>query len=48
MIGDSMAADVLGAEASGIPAILVRRHNPQAARYSAGLKGIERIVTDTH
>lgn len=37
MIGDSYRADVRGAEAAGIPAILVRRSHPEAARFAAKL-----------
>ena len=39
MVGDSMGADVTGAEAAGIPAVLVRRPHPGASRYSEGLLG---------
>lgn len=34
MIGDSYRADVCGAEAAGIPAILVRRRHPEAMRFA--------------
>ena len=47
MIGDSMQADVLGAEALGIKAILVRKPDPRAARYCQDLAGIVRIVNGT-
>ncbi|MGI4792139.1 MAG: HAD family hydrolase [Janthinobacterium lividum] len=40
MIGDSLAADVRGAEAVGIPAILVRQYRPEAARFCADLAGV--------
>ncbi len=47
MIGDSLAADVQGAEAVGLPAILARRHHPQArhccetlCEVSAHLSGV--------
>lgn len=35
MIGDNMGADVTGAEATGIPAVLVRRPHPGAAPVTA-------------
>jgi putative hydrolase of the HAD superfamily len=41
MIGDNIGADVLGAEALGIPAVLVRRPDPRAARYADSLAGVE-------
>ena len=44
MIGDSMQADVLGAEAQGIEAILVRKPDPRAARYTDGLGGVADLV----
>lgn len=44
MIGDSMRADVAGAEAAGMPAILVRRHHPDAERYCEDLRGVFSIV----
>ncbi|MGC9349858.1 MAG: HAD family hydrolase [Anaerolineae bacterium] len=37
MIGDSYRADVRGAEDAGIPAILVRRHHPDARYYAQTL-----------
>jgi putative hydrolase of the HAD superfamily len=37
MVGDSTTADILGAEAVGIPAILVRREDPAAARQAPDL-----------
>jgi len=37
MIGDSYRADVQGAEAAGIPAILVRRYHPDAPRFAETL-----------
>jgi putative hydrolase of the HAD superfamily len=46
MVGDNVVADVLGAEALGIPAVLVRRPDPRAARYSDSLAGVERFLTD--
>ena len=47
MIGDSLEADVRGAESLGIKAILVRKPDPQATRYSEDLAGIARIVNST-
>jgi len=44
MIGDSMEADVRGAESVGIKAILGRRPHAQAARYTDTLGGIAAIV----
>lgn len=44
MIGDNVVADVLGAEAVGIPAVLVRRPDPRAARYADSLAGVEPFV----
>jgi putative hydrolase of the HAD superfamily len=44
MIGDNMEVDVLGAEACGIRSILVRRPDPRAARYSAGLAGVDALL----
>ena len=46
MVGDNIAADVLGAEALGIPAVLVRRPDPRAERYADSLAGVERFLTD--
>jgi putative hydrolase of the HAD superfamily len=40
MIGDNVVADVLGAEAAGIPAILVRRPDTRARRYCDSLSGV--------
>jgi putative hydrolase of the HAD superfamily len=37
MIGDRYDADIEGAEAVGIPAILVRGHDPRAARHAVDL-----------
>jgi putative hydrolase of the HAD superfamily len=44
MVGDNVVADVLGAEAVGIPAVLVRRTDPRAARYADSLAGVERFL----
>jgi putative hydrolase of the HAD superfamily len=46
MIGDNVVADVLGAEALGIPAVLVRRPDPRAARYADSLAGVERFLEE--
>lgn len=45
MIGDSYAADVAGAEAACIPAILVRRPHPGAQRYAKDLSGVPPLLT---
>ena len=47
MVGDSVRADVIGAEAAGIPAVLVRRPHPDATRYTRSLSGIPAIVEDS-
>jgi putative hydrolase of the HAD superfamily len=44
MVGDNVVADVLGAEAVGIPAVLVRRPDPRAARYADSLAGVEALL----
>jgi putative hydrolase of the HAD superfamily len=46
MIGDNVVADVLGAEALGIPAVLVRRPDPRAARYADSLAGVEDFLSE--
>ena len=46
MVGDNVGADVLGAEAVGLPAVLVRRPDPRAARYADSLDGVERFLED--
>ena len=46
MIGDNVLADVLGAEAVGIPAVLVRRPDPRAARYADSLVDVETFLTE--
>jgi putative hydrolase of the HAD superfamily len=46
MVGDNVVADVLGAEAVGIPAVLVRRPDPRAARYAESLAGVERFLSE--
>ncbi len=40
MVGDNVVADVLGAEAVGLPAVLVRRPDRRAARYADSLHGV--------
>ncbi|HZT83984.1 MAG TPA: HAD family hydrolase [Gaiellaceae bacterium] len=44
MVGDNVVADVLGAEAVGLPAVLVRRPDPRAARYADSLGGVEALL----
>jgi putative hydrolase of the HAD superfamily len=44
MVGDSYAADVLGAESIGIPAILTRRHHPSASRYVPDLTSLPSML----
>ncbi len=44
MVGDNAQADVAGAEAAGIPAILVRRRAEGAERYCEDLRGVPGIV----
>ena len=46
MVGDNVKADVIGAEAAGIRAVLVRRPHPDAARYSEDLLGVPAIIED--
>jgi putative hydrolase of the HAD superfamily len=46
MVGDNVVADVLGAEALGLPAVLVRRPDPRAARYADSLEEVERFVEE--
>jgi putative hydrolase of the HAD superfamily len=46
MIGDNVIADVLGAEAVGIPAVLVRRPDPRAARYADSLTGVAEFLEE--
>jgi FMN phosphatase YigB (HAD superfamily) len=41
MVGDNVVADVLGAGAVGIPAVLVRRPDPRAARFADSLLAVE-------
>lgn len=44
MIGDSVRADVKGAQAAGIPVILVRKHSPEAELSCDTLTEVPRIV----
>lgn len=46
MVGDNVVADVLGAEALGIPAVLVRRPDPRASRYADTLDGVARFLEE--
>lgn len=46
MIGDNVVADVLGAEAVGIPAILVRSADARAARYADSLAGVAALLAE--
>jgi putative hydrolase of the HAD superfamily len=46
MVGDNVVADVLGAEAAGVPAVLVRRPDPRAERYADTLAGVERFLVE--
>jgi len=46
MVGDNVVADVLGAEALGILAVLVRRPDPRAARYADSLEGVEGFLVE--
>jgi putative hydrolase of the HAD superfamily len=46
MVGDNIVADVLGAEAVGLPAVLVRRPDPRAERYADSLDEVERFVEE--
>jgi putative hydrolase of the HAD superfamily len=45
MIGDNYAVDIIGAEAQGIPGILVRKTDPRADCCCADLSGIVQIVS---
>lgn len=44
MVGDSYAADVLGAEAFGIPAVLVRKHHAGTRTYITSLEELPAIL----
>jgi ribonucleotide monophosphatase NagD (HAD superfamily) len=45
MIGDNIEADVLGAEAVGIPAILVRNPHLKATHFRSVLLGIPALLS---
>ena len=48
MIGDSMNADILGAESVGLRAILVRSDDARAPRRAESLRGVRQFIcTDT-
>jgi putative hydrolase of the HAD superfamily len=44
MIGDNYEADVAGAEAVGLPAVLVRRRDPRAERSIASLDELDALL----
>jgi len=44
MVGDSYRVDVLGAEAAGLPAVLVRSENPAARYQCMSLYGLQPII----
>ena len=44
MIGDNPEADVLGAKAAGIPAILVRKEDPRCLRAAPDLRAVLEII----
>jgi putative hydrolase of the HAD superfamily len=46
MIGDNVVADVLGAEAVGIPAVLVRRPDLRATRYADSLAEVAQFLEE--
>jgi FMN phosphatase YigB (HAD superfamily) len=46
MVGDNVVADVLGAEAVGLPAVLVRRPDSRALRYADSLAGVEGFLAE--
>jgi len=43
-IGDSMTADIAGAESAGIPGLLVRKHHEGARYFAESLAQIAGIV----
>ena len=45
MIGDSLTADVQGAQRLGIPAILVRKREDGATHYCDSLAGIQSVLS---
>ncbi len=46
MVGDNPDADVLGAEAVGIPAILVRREDDRVARQVSDLFSVIKLIEE--
>jgi putative hydrolase of the HAD superfamily len=46
MIGDNVVADVLGAQAVGLRAVLVRRHDPRAVRYADTLADVAAFIEE--
>ena len=46
MVGDNVVADVMGAEAAGIRAVLVRQRDDRAKRYSPDLAGVIEIIAN--
>jgi FMN phosphatase YigB (HAD superfamily) len=47
MVGDNFVADVAGAEAVGIPAVLVRTDDPRARRRAATARDAVEIILDS-
>lgn len=45
MVGDNPVADVAGAEAAGIPAVLVRREQRDASHYARDLNEVVAILS---
>jgi putative hydrolase of the HAD superfamily len=45
MIGDSVTADIGGAKAAGIPAILVRSRHPESEHCCEGLAGLRAVLS---
>ncbi|MGB8348099.1 MAG: HAD family hydrolase [Ktedonobacteraceae bacterium] len=46
MVGDNIEADILGAQAAGIPAILVRKQDDQASQYCETLTELPALFTN--
>jgi putative hydrolase of the HAD superfamily len=44
MVGDNPVSDILGAEAAGIPAVLVRNDSRDVSRSAADLYEVERLI----
>jgi putative hydrolase of the HAD superfamily len=44
MVGDSLAADVRGAEQAGLRGILVRKHHPEAQLYAPNLEKLIELI----